>query len=81
MPRKVPVAPQAGFAGRLAGSAELGLGNHERALRQLLEAKEAMDRHMAIWDWYWRTALESALTEAWLTKGIYERRARKLRSL
>lgn len=27
-----------------------------------------MARHMVIWDWYWRMALESVLTETWLKK-------------
>ena len=56
------------FCQVLAGSAEMALGNHERALQHLLAAREEMASHMVIWDWYWRMALESSLTETWLRK-------------
>jgi hypothetical protein len=57
------------FCQVLAGSAEIALGHCDSALQLLLESKEEMDRQMLIWDWYWRMALQSALTEAWLKKG------------
>jgi len=52
----------------LAGSAEVMLGQHERALQHLLAARDGMDREAVIFDWYWRIPLESALTELWLAK-------------
>jgi DNA-binding winged helix-turn-helix (wHTH) protein/tetratricopeptide (TPR) repeat protein len=53
----------------LAGSAEAGLGNYERALEHFLEARDSMDRQQVIFDWYWRIPLQSGLTELWLRKG------------
>lgn len=53
----------------LMGSAETGLGNYESALEHLLAARAGMDRLPAVWDWWWRMPVESALTELWLAKG------------
>jgi tetratricopeptide (TPR) repeat protein len=53
----------------LAGAAESGLGNHDRALERLQAASDEMDRQKVVLDWYWRLQLESALTEVWLAKG------------
>ena len=53
----------------IAGSAEVGLGNHERALEHLLAAKREMDRHTVIHDWYWRNVLQAALTDLRLAQG------------
>ena len=53
----------------LKGSAEIALGNHERACEYLLLARAGMDRPAIIFDWNWRLRLESALTELWLAKG------------
>jgi hypothetical protein len=50
----------------LTGSAETAVGNYESALEHLLATRAEMDRQMAIFDWYWRMPLESALTELWL---------------
>jgi DNA-binding winged helix-turn-helix (wHTH) protein/tetratricopeptide (TPR) repeat protein len=52
----------------LAGAAEAGLGNHNRALGRLLAARNEMGRQTVMLDWYWRMQLESALTEVWLGK-------------
>ena len=53
----------------IAGSAEVGLGNHERALEYLLAAKREMDRNTVIHDWYWRNVLQAALTDLRLAQG------------
>jgi DNA-binding winged helix-turn-helix (wHTH) protein len=52
-----------------AGSAEAGLGKHERALEYLLQCREEMDRQPLVTDWYNRIQLQWALTTAWLSKG------------
>jgi len=57
----------------LAGAAEAGLGNHERALDLLLRVREEMDEQPLIRDAYWRVALESSLADIWLAKGELER--------
>jgi DNA-binding winged helix-turn-helix (wHTH) protein/tetratricopeptide (TPR) repeat protein len=56
-----------------AGSAEAGLGNHDRALKQLLSCREEMDKNPLLTDWYNRMPLQQSLTEAWLTKGELEK--------
>jgi hypothetical protein len=53
----------------LAGRAETGLGNHERALEYLLTAKQEMDSHKVVRDWYGRMPLQWALTELQLARG------------
>jgi DNA-binding winged helix-turn-helix (wHTH) protein/tetratricopeptide (TPR) repeat protein len=53
----------------IAGTAEVGLGNHERALEHLLAAKQEMDSHTVINDWYCRMMLQAALTDLWLARG------------
>jgi len=53
----------------LSGAAEAGLGNYEGALERLLTAREEMDRHPAIVDWYWRFWQRWALTNLWLSTG------------
>jgi len=57
----------------LIGSAEASLGNHERALGHLLKCKDGMDQQPMMADWHNRMALQSALTEAWLSKGDLEK--------
>jgi hypothetical protein len=52
----------------LKGSAETALGDYESALERLLAARAEMERPAAIFDWYWRMPLESAVTEFWLAK-------------
>ena len=53
----------------IQGSAELGLGNYDLALKHLSTARNAMNQQMVIVDWYWRMQLQSSLTELWLAKG------------
>jgi DNA-binding winged helix-turn-helix (wHTH) protein/tetratricopeptide (TPR) repeat protein len=53
----------------IQGSAELGLGNYDLALKHLSNARNAMNQHMVIIDWYWRMQCQSSLTELWLAKG------------
>jgi DNA-binding winged helix-turn-helix (wHTH) protein/tetratricopeptide (TPR) repeat protein len=53
----------------LAGSAEAGLGNHERALEHLLTCRNEMDEHPLMNDWINRMPLQQALVEVWLSKG------------
>ena len=53
----------------IAGTAEVGLGNHERALEHLLAAKQEMDSHTVIGDWYCRIMLQAALADLWLARG------------
>lgn len=57
------------FARVLAGTAELALGEEERALDHLLRVRADMARQPVIHDWYTRMMLESALTDVWLRKG------------
>jgi hypothetical protein len=47
----------------------VGLGNHERALEHLLAAKQEMDSHTVIGDWYCRIMLQAALADLWLARG------------
>jgi tetratricopeptide (TPR) repeat protein len=61
--------PSIRFCLILAGSAQAGLGNYERALELLLRVRDYMDRQVVIFDWYRRLMLESGLTELWLAKG------------
>jgi DNA-binding winged helix-turn-helix (wHTH) protein len=51
-----------------AGCAEAGLGNYDRALDDLLSARDQMNSQKIIMDWYYRMPLELALTEVWLGK-------------
>ena len=62
-------APWWRFCLVIAGTAEAGLGNYERALERLLLAGEEMDRHMTLGDWYWRLLQRWALTNVWLSRG------------
>ena len=57
----------------IAGSAEVGLGEHERALGHLMAAKQEMDDHTVINDWYCRMMVQSALTDLWLARGDLSR--------
>jgi hypothetical protein len=61
------------FALTFAGWAEVGLHNHERALEHLLAAKQEMDSHTVINDWYIRMMVQAALTELWLASGDLRR--------
>jgi DNA-binding winged helix-turn-helix (wHTH) protein/tetratricopeptide (TPR) repeat protein len=51
------------------GMAETALGNYDAALEYLTAAAADRDRPPAVWDWWWRMPIESALTELWLAKG------------
>jgi hypothetical protein len=53
----------------LSGAAEAGLGNHEAALERLLAARDEMDHHVALLDWYSRFGQRWALTNVWLATG------------
>lgn len=53
----------------IVGTAEVALGDHERALQHLSLARHEMDRQHVVNDWYSRMPLESAFTELWLAKG------------
>ena len=57
------------FCSILMASAELSLGNYERAHALLAAAQEDMDRRTVVLDWYRRILTASALTELWLAKG------------
>jgi DNA-binding winged helix-turn-helix (wHTH) protein len=52
----------------LAGTADVALGNHGRALERLLAARSEMNRQAVALDWYWRMQLESGLAELWIAK-------------
>jgi DNA-binding winged helix-turn-helix (wHTH) protein len=52
-----------------AGSAEIGLRNHDVALEHLSKCRNGMDQHPLMNDWYLRMPLQRAMTEAWLSKG------------
>jgi tetratricopeptide (TPR) repeat protein len=56
------------FSRIFAGCAEAGLGNYDRALDDLLSAREQMKSQKIMMDWYYRMPLELALTEVWLGK-------------
>jgi DNA-binding winged helix-turn-helix (wHTH) protein/tetratricopeptide (TPR) repeat protein len=53
----------------LAGSAQAGLGNYDRALDHLLKVKGEMDQNPMMDDWYQRLSLQAGLTELWLGQG------------
>jgi hypothetical protein len=53
----------------ISGAADAGLGNVEVALHHLLAARDEMDRHSALGDWYWRLQQRWALTSVWLAAG------------
>jgi hypothetical protein len=57
------------FALTFAGWAEVGLGNHERALEHLLAVKQEMDSHTVINDWYIRIMVQAAFTDLRLGQG------------
>ena len=57
----------------LAGEAEAGLGNHDRALEHLLQCSHEIDKHPMMRDWYHRMPLQRALAEVWLCKGELEK--------
>jgi tetratricopeptide (TPR) repeat protein len=56
------------FSRIFAGCAEVGLGNYDRALDDLVSAREQMKSQKIMMDWYYRMPLELALTEVWLGK-------------
>ena len=66
-------APWRRFCLTVFGAAEVGLGNRDAALGHLLAAREEMDRHPALGDWYWSLRLQHALTELWLLAGDLNR--------
>jgi len=65
-PRPHPVVVLASLF--LTGAAETALGNHEKALEDLLAARKIIDRSTLIFVWLWKLPLESAITELWLAK-------------
>jgi hypothetical protein len=56
------------FSRVFAGCAEAGLGNYDRALDDLVSARDQMKSQKIMMDWYYRMPLELALTEVWLGK-------------
>jgi hypothetical protein len=56
------------FSHVFAGCAEVALGNYDRALGDLLGARDQMNSQKIMMDWYYRMPLELALTEVWLGK-------------
>jgi hypothetical protein len=61
------------FALTFAGWAEVGLRNHERALEHLLAAKQELDSHTVINDWYIRIMVLAAFAELRLAQGDLSR--------
>jgi DNA-binding winged helix-turn-helix (wHTH) protein len=57
----------------LAGAAEVGLGNPERALEHLLTSENEMDHQPMMADWYYRMPLHWAMAEAWFSRGDLEK--------
>lgn len=57
------------FGSVLMACAELGLANFEGAHGLLSATQHDMEILPMTADWYWRTLIESALTELWLAKG------------
>jgi len=53
----------------LMGWAQAAMGNHERALEQLLLVRDQMDEWPMMDDWYTRMPLQAAFTELWLARG------------
>ena len=68
-----PVPVDARICLTLRGTANLGVGNIDAALKDLSIVRDAMDRQQVLLDWYWRMPLHSALAELWLTKGDLEK--------
>jgi DNA-binding winged helix-turn-helix (wHTH) protein len=66
-------APWRRFCLAIAGAAEAGLGDHERALDLLQRLRAEMDGHAALGDWYWRLQLGCALGNLWLSRGDLDR--------
>jgi DNA-binding winged helix-turn-helix (wHTH) protein len=52
----------------VAATAELSIGQHERAFEHLTLARQAMDRQRAMHDYVTRLPLESVTTEFWLVR-------------
>jgi hypothetical protein len=67
--RQAARAPWRRLCLTIAGAAEAGLGNVQGALDHLLAARDEMDRHSALGDWYWRLQHRWALTSVWLATG------------
>jgi tetratricopeptide (TPR) repeat protein len=63
-----PRRPWRRFCLILAGSAKTALGDHDGALKYLLQAQEEMDQLTVIHDWHHRMLLHSALADLWLEK-------------
>jgi DNA-binding winged helix-turn-helix (wHTH) protein len=57
------------FCSILMASAEVNLGNYQRAHTLLSSAQQDMERRDVMLDWYRRILLESVFTELWLAKG------------
>jgi DNA-binding winged helix-turn-helix (wHTH) protein len=53
----------------LSGSADIGLGNYERATETLMMARDEMNSHPIVLDWCFRLPLQAALSELWLLSG------------
>jgi DNA-binding winged helix-turn-helix (wHTH) protein len=68
-----PVPVDARICLTLRGTANLGAGHIDAALKDLSIVRDAMDRQQVLLDWYWRMPLHSALAELWLAKGDIEK--------
>lgn len=62
------LAAQRRYCLAIAGAAEAGLGNHERALERLLTVREEAESGMVVFDWYRWLMVQWALTNLWLSK-------------
>jgi tetratricopeptide (TPR) repeat protein len=67
--RESPRSPWRRFCLTLLASAEVALGEYERAFERLAAARKEIDSHPVVFDWYTRMLLESCLTEALLAAG------------
>ena len=57
----------------VAGSAETALGDHDDALKHLLQARDETDQQTVIHDWHRHMLQQSALAELWLARADLQR--------
>lgn len=57
----------------VAGSAETALGEHDAALKHLLQARDETDQQTVIHDWHRHMLQQSALAEVWLAKADFQK--------
>ena len=50
----------------LSGSADICVGNYERARRTLITTRDEMNSHLIVLDWCFRLPLQAAFSELWL---------------